>query len=187
MRPKVVIAILLVALGVLGIAALLSQILHPQPQPMKAQSASNQSSGIPSAHKPETAAWISVAPTTIITNEEDTNAPAMLKEEHENYVERRDAELEELAMQTNDEAHQEIVSELKNSDSAIRKAALDALMQAGDRSVIPQMQQIADQTSDPEEKHAILDAIDYINLPSLTEHLQQQGVSKPSAANTGQQ
>jgi HEAT repeat protein len=86
---------------------------------------------------------------------------------------RRTAELNELAMQDNPEAHQQIADELKNPDKEIRKAALEALKQANDRSVVPQMQQMADQTDDPGEKQAILDAIDFINLPSLTEYFNQ--------------
>jgi HEAT repeat protein len=77
-------------------------------------------------------------------------------------------------MQNSPEAHQQIVDELKNPAPEIRKAALEALKQARDRSVIPQMQEMAGQTDDSTEKQAILDAIDFINLPSLTEHLNQQ-------------
>ena len=70
------------------------------------------------------------------------------------------------------ESRDAILSELKtNSDKTIRAAALEAAIQFGDRSVVPPLQAIAAQTDDPEEKQNILDAIDYINLPSLTEYL----------------
>jgi flagellar motor component MotA len=170
MRPKVVLAILLMAAGVLAVAVMLSKVFRPQPAVAPAQAAIAQSNSSPVTLAPEPAVVIAPAPTTI-TNR-DTNAIA--RQNHEEYVRNRYEELMDLARQNDPAATRQIVDELKNPDRAIRKAALDALEQANDRSVVPQMQQIADQTDDPEDKQAIQDAIDFINLPSLTEVRQQQ-------------
>ena len=191
MRPKVVITILLVASGVLGIAVWISQVSRPQPTPSQTKSTTGDSPEAPevsTGHVAGLTAVASVAPSTGITNSETTNVVVVQGVEHTAYVRMRAAELDELAMQKSSTAHQTIVLELKNPDRAIRQAALDALKQADDRSVVPQMQQIADQTDDSDERKAILDAIDYINLPSLTEYLQQQKVQgaagNPSAPGT---
>jgi hypothetical protein len=163
-------AVLLVALSVLGIADWASKVFPPQPVISSAASGSNPvSAGVmtrPMLPAP-------VAPTAG-TIGGPTHAIPPSKEEQEEFVRRRTAELNELAMQNSPEAHQQIVDELKNPAPEIRKAALEALKQARDRSVIPQMQEMAGQTDDSTEKQAILDAIDFINLPSLTEHLNQQ-------------
>jgi hypothetical protein len=66
---------------------------------------------------------------------------------------------------------------MRNPDKAIRKGALEAAIQFGDRSVVPTLQDIAAQTDDPAEKAEILAAIDYINLPSLTEYLSQRNAA----------
>jgi hypothetical protein len=71
------------------------------------------------------------------------------------------------------EARDIILSELDNSDREIREGALEAAIQFSDRSVIPRLREAADRTSDATEKEAILAAIDYLNLPSLTEYLEQ--------------
>jgi hypothetical protein len=63
-----------------------------------------------------------------------------------------------------------IMAETTNAEPQIRKAAVNAAVQFGDRSVIPQLQKLADATSDPFEKVDILKAIDYMKLPSLAEY-----------------
>ncbi len=170
MRPKVVLAILLMAAGVLAIALVLSKVFRPQPAVAPAPAAITHSNSSPVTLAPEPAVVIAPAPVTI-TNR---NTNAMARQDHEEYVRNRYEELMDLARQNDPAATRQIVDELKNPDRAIRKAALDALEQANDRSVVPQMQQIADQTDDPDDKQAIQDAIDFINLPSLTEVRQQQ-------------
>jgi hypothetical protein len=164
-------AILLAALSVLGIVAWISKVFPPQPAISAATPAASASNPVPAGNVAFPVPSAPVAPTAGAGGE--THALMPSKEESEEFVRRRTAELNGLAMQNSPEAHQQIVDELKNPDKEIRKAALEALKQANDRSVVPQMQQLAGQTDDPGEKQAILDAIDFINLPSLTEHLNQ--------------
>ena len=179
MRPKVVLAILLMAAGVLAVAVMLSKVFRPQPAVAPAPVAISHSNSSPVTLAPEPAVKIAPAPVTI-TNR-DTNTI-----DHKEYVKNRFEELMDLARQGGPEANQQILDELKNPDKAIRRAALDALEQANDRSVVPSMQQIADQTDDPDDKQAIQDAIDFINLPSLTEVLQQQKAQKMASGNQPQ-
>jgi len=106
-----------------------------------------------------------------------TNDPA----KHAQYVRQRIKELNALSWNNDDESRDAILSEVAtNSDKQIRAAALEAAIQFDDRSVVPRLQAIAAQTDDPEEKQNILDAIDYINLPSLTEYL----AANPSQSTT---
>ncbi|HEX3855869.1 MAG TPA: HEAT repeat domain-containing protein [Verrucomicrobiae bacterium] len=184
MRPKVVFVILLMAAGVLAVAVMLSKVFRPQPAVAPAQVAVTHSHSNPSpvTFVPEPAVEIAPAPITI-TNRE-TNAIA--RQDHEEYVKNRSEELMDLARQDSPAAIQKIMDELKNPDKAIRGAALDALEEANDRSVVPQMQQIADQTDDSDYKQAIQDAIDFINLPSLTEVRQQRKAQITASGNQPQ-
>ena len=184
MRPKVVLAILLMGAAVLVIAIMLSNVFHPQPVIAPAQVAIAPSNPAPAAPAPEPVD--EVAPVPITVTNHDTNAMAGQKVDREEYVRNRHEELLDLARDGSPAAYQQILGELKNPDRAIRKAALDALEQANDRSFVPQMQQIADQTDDPDDKQAIQDAIDFINLPSLTEVLQQQKAQKMASGNQPQ-
>ncbi len=120
----------------------------------------------------------SIAPTNAAV---DTNAAAA----HAKYVHRRVRELEGLAWNNDVESRDIILSELRtNSDKTIREAALEAAVQFDDRSVVPPMQEIAAQTQDPEEKAKILETINYINLPSLSEYMAAHPTTPGAAQNS---
>ncbi|MCX7722612.1 MAG: HEAT repeat domain-containing protein [Verrucomicrobiae bacterium] len=84
------------------------------------------------------------------------------------------AELFSLAMRNDREALERILIELTNSDRRIRKIALEAVIQFGDRSATDYLRELAQRTEDPEEKAALEEAIEYLMLPSLTEVLSQR-------------
>src|SRR5438552_1766238 len=67
-------------------------------------------------------------------------------------VRQRIAELNDLAMNSDTNSLNTILSELTNSDKEIRKGALDATIQFADRAAIPRLQEIADRTQDATEK-----------------------------------
>ena len=96
-------------------------------------------------------------------------------------VEQRIAELGDLAMNNDPDSLNIILSELENPNREIRKGALEAAVQFGDRSAIPRMQEIAARTEDPAERADILAEIDYLKLPSLTEYLAARRASTPAA------
>jgi len=181
MRPKIVAKMLLLAVGLLTIILLASKAFRPQP----AAPPGNQAnvSPIPAPKTPSNnlveVHVISSPPVVSAPPVADTNAAA----EHAESVHQRIEELNALAMNNDTESRDTILSELRtNSDRTIRAAALEAAIQFGDRSVVPPLQEIAAQTEDPEEKQKILEAIDYINLPSLTEYLAAHPApAKPAA------
>ena len=161
---------------------MLSKVIHSQPAVAPGPVATSPSNSEPVAAMVP-APVTQMAPASITITNRDTNAIAGQKTNHEEYVENRHEELLALAREGDPAGYQQILGELKNPDRGIQKAALDALEQANDRSFVPQMQQIADQTTDPDLKQAIQDAIDYINLPSLTEIKQQQKAQKAASGN----
>lgn len=117
------------------------------------------------------AAHVVVAPPKIpITAENDAGVD---EAKHEAYVEARTAELMALTGKSDDASLQTLLSEVRNSDREVRQAALDALSQSGNRSAIPGLQQAAAQTAHPDDKQAILEVIEFLKLPTLTELLRQ--------------
>lgn len=104
---------------------------------------------------------------------------------HEQFVEDRVAELLNLSMNDDAASLQVIVSELTNPDRQIRKGALEAAVQFGDRSVTAKLRELADGTADAEEKAELIAAADYINLPSMTEFLAEQRNAKSLSPETG--
>jgi len=180
MRPKVVAGVLLVALGLLGIAALASRLLRPQ----TGAAPVNTPAGLAADHQPAPAREAEPAGKATETNAAKAANPATITAtnisaaERSKNVGKRVAELNALAMNDDPASRDAILMEMRNPDKEIRAAALEAAIQFGDRSVVPRLQEIAAQTEDPAEKTAILEAIDYINLPSLTEYGAQQKATK---------
>jgi hypothetical protein len=192
MRPKVIIAILLVAAGLLGVIVLASKSLRPQstsPASAPAAGAAPVDSGTVAPVSPATTGSSNLV-SSPASNPVPVIAPATVAATndaaaHATYVERRIEELDALAMNNDVQSRDTILSELKhNPDKAIRAAALEAAIQFNDRSVVPPLKEIAEQTQDPDEKAAILEAIDYINLPSLTEYMAAQRKQKEAGAST---
>jgi len=167
MRPKVVAAILLLAVGVLGIAVLISRAFHhewggeaPGNLPV-AQTATNIS--------PEKE--ISTSAPLIVANDQATVAvPAVIQETNQaDYVRERVAELMALAMNDDADSLHTIRSELSNPDRQIREGAIAAIVQFGDRSAVPYLRERAAQVEDPVEKADLIAADDHLELPPLTE------------------
>jgi hypothetical protein len=62
-----------------------------------------------------------------------------------------------------------LLRRVQSSDRQARQDALASLEQIGDRTVVPQLEQIAAQTTNPQQKAEIQETIDFLNLPTLTE------------------
>jgi hypothetical protein len=182
MRPKVVFGILLLALGLVGLMVLVSQSFRQRQAPPAADGRNVSRAGSApdtDAGSEKNAQATGVQPVVYpipaaVTNGGATNATTMSDAEHEQYVHQRTMELNALAMKNDAVSRDAILDEMQNPDKAIREAALEAAIQFDDRSVVLRLQEIAAQTEDSAEKAAILEAIDYINLPSLTEYREQQ-------------
>lgn len=169
MRPKVVISVLLVAVGLLGAFALLSKLTSRLATPIPQEVAASSS--------PTNSAIKQVQAATAAANE-PLPSPALVvvpaQTNHSEYVHQRVAELNALAMNNDSASLETILSELRNPDRQIRKGALEATIQFEDRAAVPRLKEIAAETDDEEEKSELLAAADYLNLPSLTEYLAQQ-------------
>jgi hypothetical protein len=77
--------------------------------------------------------------------------------------------LQEFSQQEDPKYLTQILVHLTNSNPDIRKAALEATMQFGSRDAIPALKELASKTDDPREKVEILDAIEFLELPPLSE------------------
>jgi len=63
----------------------------------------------------------------------------------------------------------EVISSLTATDEAERTAARTAAVQSGDRNFIPSLQSAAERMADAHEKSALLDAAEFLGLPTLAE------------------
>jgi hypothetical protein len=182
MRPKVAIIVIALGLFVFGtLFAIRQNVSRPTKNSEPTISSATQPTNTLAAAKAEPVTErAAAAPGGGIPPK--PAATASTEDAHQAYVEKRTAELMDIAM-TDDRANLDtILSELGNRDPEIRKAALDATIQFGSRDAIPKLADAASQTDDPNEKAALADAIEFLKLPSLTEVRQQQAAN--SVANT---
>lgn len=174
LRPQVVGSALVGAVGILGTALLLNGTFqrpssdHPSLPPLQE---------VPQARKVTSSRALAPPPLQISVAPVADPSP----------IERRVAELATLAMNDDVASLNSILSELDSPEREIRKGALEAAIQFGDRShTIPRLSDLLAQTDDSLEKAEIAEAIEYLKLPSLTEYLGQRreevsGVSNRSS------
>ena len=189
MRPKVVVAILSLACCFLGITVVILRVLSHEPVVEDVE-----------GNLPETPTKTRVAPGKEFAVPPDSRslandkAPVVSSQVSQGanratsdaaYARKRVAELMDLAMNNDSASLNVIWTELSNPDKEIRVGALEAVVQFGDRLSVPRLRKLAVQTADPEEKKAILEAADYLELPTLDELPALQKTGRPADAQAG--
>jgi hypothetical protein len=92
-----------------------------------------------------------------------------LEEQRDEASRQRVAELQQMASTRDPGSLDTVLSELKNQDARIRRAALAAAVEIGSRSAIPVLQEAMEGNLEPGEKVSIQQAIEFLQLPTLTE------------------
>ena len=180
MRPKVIFFVLLIGLIFMGIILFVSNLFH-QPEAISqaevvSQPEQTRSRGriaIEKNHLPRQAESLPSGVANHAATTNSTNSELSAK-----YIRERKEEFYNLSMREDQNSLNILLSEMQNSNKEIRKAALESVVQFDDRTSIPRLQEIANQTDDPEEKSEILAAIDYIKLPSLSEYIAERKAYK---------
>ncbi len=185
MRPKVVITVLL--LGLAGVAAI--YFLKPAGSRPPAEVAAASAPVAPPAKVSPTVLPQPVTPSVVapvatpapvkieVAPSEPTNtAPvaAVAVNAEAAAVQAKINRLEELQANYDAESLREILGELINTNRDIRHAAIEATTQFRDRAAIPVLAELAAQTSNPQEKQELLDAVEFLKLPTYTEVMAQK-------------
>jgi hypothetical protein len=76
-----------------------------------------------------------------------------------------------------------ISDRLANPDKEVRTAALEAAVHFGDTNIIPRLNEVLQQTEEPREKAAILEAIAYLQQPT-TLGIPPNGMAPPTPGPT---
>ena len=174
MRPKVVIAIVFI-----GLAGIVAALFLKRPAASPPPAAATEPAVQPDVPKMAAASntepvvtnpAVAVAPAIADTNE-DTSA-------HDTYLQEHLDRLSQLQANDDPASLHEILGELTNSEQVIRMAAIQSAIQFGGHDAVPALTNLAAQTSDPREKKALLDAADFLELPSWTEIHKQDPKAK---------
>ncbi|HOW65164.1 MAG TPA: HEAT repeat domain-containing protein [Candidatus Paceibacterota bacterium] len=186
MRPKVILATLLAAGVWIGILLRISNWERPIDGAIPPPPGASTPPGPTELDKPQTERTVQSSP-NLVQSAIPAHTPNWSDPVREKEARHRMAELASLGMMDDAASRESIMAELKNPHQLVRKAALDAIIQFGDRSVLPRLQELAAQTTDAQERQDILEAVAYLKLPSLTEYLatrkarlSAKGVEDPS-------
>ena len=157
MRPKFVFALLLLALVVLGAVFFLKQHLGNVAPSPAAPPASNVVASVAPPPVPVPAP-IPAAPAA-------TNAPT--PEQRQAAIDAETDRLQEWSMNEDPASLSNILADLTSSEKEIRDTAIEAAKQFGSTNAIPTLKAAADNTDDIQEKIALLEAADFLSLPSI--------------------
>ena len=93
----------------------------------------------------------------------------MTPEEKQSYIEAETSRLQDLSTQDDPASLSAIVNDLTNSEKEVRLAAIEATKQFGSKDAIPVLQADVAGATDTDEKIALLEAADFLALPTLTD------------------
>jgi hypothetical protein len=158
-RLKVVILVVLAAGAGAGLMAILMEHGGAGPLPSPASAPGN-----PSVYPPDPAASANSAPESV-----PPAAPPADEEQRLRQIRAKKSEINQLADRGDAAALDAILDQLNQPEREVRQAALAATMRLDNRAAIPRLKQVADATEDAEEKKSLLDAADYLALPSPAE------------------
>ena len=161
MRPKFVFTLLLLALLVLGAALYLKQYsgkVAPA-TPEIASAPATVSNVVTSLPPPPEPVPVTAAP--VVTN-------ILTDEQREAAIDAETDRLQQWSMNDDPASLSNILADLTNPEKEVREAAIEAAEQFGSTNAIPTLKAVAANTSDTEEQIALLEAANFLSLPSFT-------------------
>jgi hypothetical protein len=159
MRPKVLLTALLIAGALVGFTVWLASALRAPPAP--APTAGKEPARQPADVQDRAAATASPDSQPLKVSEPLRNGDAL--------------------QAAGSDSADGILADLKKPGWDIRQAALQRARELDDRSIIPRLREIAARTEDAHEKADILDAIDFLNLPSIDENMAEAQAARAAA------
>jgi hypothetical protein len=156
MRPKIVFALLLLALLVLGAVFLLKQHWGNAATPPP----------VNESVTPAPVASVAPPPAPVPAAPAATNAPT--PEQREAAIDAETDRLQEWSMSDDPASLSNILADLTNPEKEIRDAAIEATKQFGSSNAIPALKAAAANTTDTEEQIALLEAANFLSLPGMT-------------------
>jgi len=79
-----------------------------------------------------------------------------------------------------------LIEKMAHPEAEVRKGAVDALIQLNDTNAVPGLQLASETIKDPREKVSVMDAIDYLKLPSMMQDVPPDSMTNDIAdSNTG--
>jgi len=161
MRPKFVFALLLLALLALGAVFFLKQHLgNVAPSPTSPESATP-------APPPASNVMASVAPPPAPIPAAPASTITLTPEQRQAAIDAEIDRLQDWSMNNDPASLSNILADLTSPEKEIRDAAIEAAKQFDSTNAIPTLKAVAANTADTGEQIALLEAADFLSLPSL--------------------
>jgi len=158
MRPKIVLGLMLFALVVIGAVVLLKRpVEKAAPVPAVIDSASVPATSVTANEVPPPAPVAALPPAPVLTPEERQAA-------NQAEIDR----LMEWSRNSDAQSLSNILLDLTNSEKDVREAAIEATKQFGSTNAIPVLKAAAINSTDTSEQIELLQAANFLSLPSLT-------------------
>ena len=156
MRPKVVLLTLVVAMGLVALAVVLKGVGRQEK---------------PEARKAPEPAAAAVPAAPIVPN--TSNTAALLEQVRAAEVAKALDEVRELQAKgtIQPDATELLLAKVTHPEPEVRRAALAALVQLHATNALPGLEQAEALVENPREKVALMDAIDFLKLPTVTDGL----------------
>jgi hypothetical protein len=182
-RAKIIIPVLAVASIVvfLAIALPFGPSTQPQPSPVPEAPATSVSAN-PSTPVRPVSEHRPVAPAVI---QPRTQPESGGEEQRSEAARERAAKLQQIGSTRDADSLNTVSSELNDADASVRRAAVAAAVEIGDRGIIPALQQAMEGDLEPQEKVKIQQAINFLQLPTLTEVSAGQNAGQRPASSDG--
>ena len=170
MRTKFVLALMSFAALVLAVTFYLKQDFAQRPPPDAAKMAvltpPVANPGL--AMAPGSTRQFVTQPIPVVTSAAAVKPP-MTPEERQAFIEAETSRLQDWSMNDDAESLNHIVAGLTSPEKEIREAAIEATKQFGSKDAIPALQAAVAGATDIDEKIALLDAADFLALPTLAD------------------
>jgi len=101
------------------------------------------------------------------------------------YIQQQIERLQELQAGDDEASLQAILAQLTNQNREVRHAAIEATIQFGGHSAVPILRNLAEFTQDAAEKRELLDAADFLDLPTVKEIREQNLNAQQSPQTSG--
>jgi hypothetical protein len=179
MRPKMVILILGIGVGLVAAVVLLKGLTGGRAGDVGGQPPAVEASAEPPPAKAVQKVQVNPSSTNAVAGSEEMRAAAVGKE--------LDA-IQELLGEADGSNNSTIISALidkvTNPEKEVRSAALDALKQLNDTNAVPGLEKAVEAIKDPRAKVDVMDTIDYLKLPNVMPDVQPADVDTnvPDAA-----
>ena len=170
MRPKIVILTLVVALGLLGIIVVLKGVMGGD-----AGDVGGQTPAVEASVESPPAATNDQVVQVVQVNPNSSNTVAIAEQLRAAEVEKEVNQIQDLQGEADGTNNPIIITalldKLSNPEAEVRQAVLESLKQLNDTNAVPGLEKAAESIKDPREKVAVMDTIDYLKMPSITDNV----------------